>query len=202
MSIYDPVTLTGEGLKLTQPTGTSWNAPRTVNTALLREALRTSPHECATLTGAADLAICIDAYCSHQSKNGTMNPNLEIERFWTGLDRVLKTRHMAGLPQRAVIGRILNTFKDQFCKDQPPPPGTPVPIFSPVPAPVDLPGEAPVRSGNCGYAATLPPETKPGWLPVLGGFLGILAFRAILTATRAFFLFFEPEKHTSRPNIT
>lgn len=203
MNFYDPLILITKALELTRYSvaGNPWST-RLPDPVLVDDILRTTPGVCANVTTPIDLGICIDAYCSHQSQHGTVHPDVDLKSLQGVLQGALKSPGISGLPQRAVIGKILDTYRDQLCNDQPPPPGATVLLLTSVPAQVDRSDEAPIRSSNCGYAATLPPETKPGWWLVLGGFLGILAFRAAQTATGAFFLFFEPEKDISRPNIT
>lgn len=203
MSYYDPLHLVSKALELTQSSvkNNPWST-RTPDPTRVETILRSTPDACANITTAVDLKTCIDTYCANQSHHGIVNPDLKLDRFHTSLQGALKSPAIAGLSQKAIVGKVLDSYKGFLCKDQPPPPGATVPIPASVPVQVDLPDEAPVRSENCGYAASIPPETKPGWWLVLGGFLGILAFRAAQTATGAFFLFFEPENHTSRPNIT
>lgn len=197
MDIYDTVKLVVEGLKLAPPSGDAWGSQRIPNPALIKDTLRTTPPACRTITSAIDLGICIDSFCSHQSQYGRVSPSVDIQRFWLSWQDVIRSSNMRLLPSQAVIGKILNTYKDEFCKDQPPPPGAMVPVFTPVPVPAELPQETPARTGDCGYTSYVLPETPIGWFTTVGIFLGIIALRASQAATGSFFLFFMPEKYDS-----
>lgn len=200
MDIYDAVKLVAEGLKLAPNTGDAWSSPRVPNPALIKETLSTTPAICANIATAIDLGICIDAYCSNQSKHGTVNPKVDLQRFHDTLQQTLRTSHMRQFQPQAVIGKILNTYKDQLCKDQPPPPTATAPVLAASRAPVDLPDESPVRTGDCGYVVSVAPEVRTGWIVALGGFLGILAIRSFQAVTGSLFLFFMPEKQDSLQN--
>lgn len=201
MSFYDPLILITKALELTRYSvaGNPWST-RLPDPVLVDDILRTTPAVCANVTTPIDLGICIDAYCSHQSQHGTVHPDVDLNLLQGVLHGALKSPGIRGLPQRAVIGKILDTYRDQLCNDHPPPPGAPVPASSPVPAHAALPDETPVRTGDCGYSVSTSPKAGASGLALLGGFLGILAFRVAQAATGAFFLFFEPEDLNSRPN--
>lgn len=203
MSYYDPLHLVSKALELTQPSvkNNPWST-RTPDPTRVESILRSTPDACANITTAVDLKTCIDTYSANQSHHGIVNPDLKLDRFHTSLQGALKSPAIAGLSQKAIVGKVLDSYKGFLCKDQPPPPGAPARVPSWAPKTLALPDDAPIKSGGCAYTASLPPKTQVGWWGVLGGFLGIIAFHAAQAATGAFFLFFEPKNHTSRPNIT
>lgn len=193
MDIYDTVRLVVEGLKLAPQSGDAWGSPRIPNPALIKTILRTTPSACSKITNAIDLGICIDSFCSQQSHYGRVSPNVDIQKFWMAWQDVIRSSNMRLLPSNAVLGKILNTYKDDFCKDQPPPPGAMIPVFAPAPVHAELPEEAPVRTSDCGYISSVAPNIQMGWFATVGVFLGIIALRATQAATGVFPVFFIPE---------
>lgn len=203
MNFYDPLQLVSKVLEITQFSieGNPWSS-RVPQSPLAEQILRSTPEACANVTTVVHLKTCIDSYCGNQSHYGTTHPDVDLNSFHRALQDALKSQSLNRVPHPLAVGKILDTYKDQLCKDQWPPPGAGTPVFVREPQPVDLPADEPARSGNCGPMTAVPPGAGASGLALLGGFLGILLFRGLQAATGAFFLFFEPEDLNSRPNGT
>ncbi len=196
MYLFDYVHIVADAQNLFDISGSGFNGVRTPNSSKIAWAVSQMPSICADIATSATMQTCLDAYCGSRPSRGVLSSSFDINKFWTAWTAAVGSRHLVGVDSRAVLHELLNKQGAAMCEDGPPPPGAVATAEEP--SPVELPDEGPLRTGNCGYTASIPIEAKAGWLAVLGGILFIAATRAYQFATGSFFIVMPPKDQSNR----